>query len=264
MLDRVFFKTIIRWLVAGIFCDNLIQMKSRILFVILLTIQLLLLNPDAKACSLAVHDWHLVFYTKIPLKAPFFPLAELNFLNANFKEKAADKILWVADHGPASVFLSDLISAFPTWPASATWSLISDQSSVLEHARRSMASKNPPLVIGSDQNFLKIALFSDANSDYNCHQAVVMVSNRIRGVLLKHDQPWAQEMNGMAWVSLIFLQVPIPGRILSLSVFPVDYARRSLFEDHDYVEHLLGLKLLRRRPDLEIDPFVFDFPELPD
>jgi hypothetical protein len=40
--------------------------------------------------------------------------------------------------------------------------------------------------------------------------------------------------------------------------------RKSFFEDHDYVEKLLAEKKLTRRPDLVVDPFIFDFPELPE
>jgi hypothetical protein len=51
---------------------------------------------------------------------------------------------------------------------------------------------------------------------------------------------------------------------MSLAIFPVNSTRMSLFEDHSLVERFLALKLLRRRPDLKIDPYTFDFPELPE
>jgi hypothetical protein len=91
-----------------------------------------------------------------------------------------------------------------------------------------------------------------------------MTNSRLRGVHADGDKPWAQEVNAMAWVSIIFYQLPIPGRIMSLSVFPYQSTRISLFEDHNFSEELMAKKLLTRRPDLDIDPFVFDFPELPE
>ncbi|GAB4279236.1 MAG: hypothetical protein Kow0029_23060 [Candidatus Rifleibacteriota bacterium] len=91
-----------------------------------------------------------------------------------------------------------------------------------------------------------------------------MQSNRIRGVFADDKKPWAQESSGMAWISLIFYQLPLPGRIISLAAYPFNNTRISLFEDHSYVENLLGEKLLKRRADLEVDPFSFDFPELPE
>jgi hypothetical protein len=111
---------------------------------------------------------------------------------------------------------------------------------------------------------LKIAFFSDANSDYKCHQIVIMLNSRLRGVFPSTKKPWAQEINSMTWVSLIFYQIPFPPTIMSLAIFPVNSTRMSLFEDHSLVERFLALKLLRRRPDLKIDPYTFDFPELPE
>lgn len=221
-------------------------------------------NRPVRACSLAIHDWKLVFFVKIPISAPVFPLAEVNFLNANFKKPPVDSIYWLSGHNWVSHFFSGFVKALPSWPSKLNWSLVDRSSSVLKMGQDFLARGQKPLILGSDRNFLKIAFFSDANSDFNCHQVVIMQNSRIRGVHVDQEKPWAQELNGMSWVSLIFFQLPYPARVLSLSVFPHNYTRISLFEDHDYVESLLAQKLLRRRPDLEIDPFVFDFPELPD
>lgn len=233
---------------------------------IILTLLVILpgLIQPADGCSLAIHDWELVFFAKIPISAPVFPLAEINFLNANFKTPPGKDIFWISDHSFLGHFFEGFIKAIPGWPAKMNWHLVSQAKSVLQMAREHSAKPESPLIMGSDKNFLKIAFFSDANSDYNCHQLVVMQNSRIRGVLTDKKKPWAQELNGMAWFSLIFYQLPYPDRVLSFSIFPYNFTRVSLFEDHGYVESLLAQKLLKRRPDLEVDPFVFDFPELPD
>lgn len=238
--------------------------RGKLLLLILLLIIGVSQIKQAFACSLAVHDWKLVFFVKLPISAPVFPLAEFNFLKANFREKPADKVFWVSKHGWLNHFLSGFVHAIPGWPAEMTWNLINSQTSILGLAQQNSSDATAPIIMGSDLNFLKIAFFSDYNSNYSCHQLVVMNNSRIRGVLVNPDTPWAQEMNGMSWVSLIFYQLPYPGRIMSFSAFPYQSARVSLFEDHDYVESLLMHKLLKRRPDMEIDPFIFDFPELPD
>ncbi|MEW6708762.1 MAG: hypothetical protein AB1403_02980 [Candidatus Riflebacteria bacterium] len=225
---------------------------------------ILLFNGRVVGCSLAIHDWKLIGFWKIPIAAPVFPFAEMNFLNANFKQKPAQDILWVSDHGLVGIFLAGFIKAIPGLASELEWNYIDNSRSVLSLARKMAAGGHAPVVLGSDRNFLKIAFFTDQNSNLNCHQVVLMLNSRIRGVLIDDKQPWAQETNGMAWVSLIFYQIPLPGRILSLSFFPHNFTRISLFEDHPYVEELLGQKLLKRRPDLEVDPFVFDFPELPE
>lgn len=237
--------------------------------VLLITVSVLLLffpfsSDSLQACSLAIHDWQLLFFAKLPISAPLFPLAEYNLLQANFKERPAPQILWKSGHSWLTHFLSGFVKAMPDWPATANWILTDENKSIISMARRLAKKGSPPVIVGSEQNILKIAFFSDKNSGNNCHQLVLMTNSRIRGVHADSNKPWAQEANSMAWVSVIFYQLPIPGRIMSLSVFPYQSTRISLFEDHSYVEELMAKKLLTRRPDLEIDPFVFDFPELPE
>jgi hypothetical protein len=239
---------------------------KRIFFLIVCSLVLFVhcLISTVSACSLALHDWKLAFYIKIPVSHPFFPLAEFSLLKANFKIMPADKIIWNSEHDWLSLLLSDLIYALPGWPAKAHWILNNNSQSVLTMARQLSAAGKSPVILESALNYLKIAVFSDANSEYNCHQLVLMTNSRIRGVFTDHSSPWAQEITSMAWLSLIFYQLPFPGRILSLGIFPFNSNRYSIFEDHGFVESLLGKKLLRRRPDLKIDPYVFDFPELPE
>ena len=73
-----------------------------------------------------------------------------------------------------------------------------------------------------------------------------------------------QSRSVQSWFSLIFYKLPIPGNILSFSAYPVDGNRASIYEDHPLVESLLSKKCLMRRPDLVIDPYSFDFPDLPE
>lgn len=216
------------------------------------------------ACSLALHDWKLTFYLKIPLSAPLFPLAELNSLPGKLPESSVGQIFWVSDHNLLSRMAPALMPFFIVWPARLPWITVDAGKSLTGLARESQKEKKTPLIIGSDQCFVKVAIFSDANTAYNCHQLVIMQSNRIRAVFADKRSPWAQEINGQSWISLIFYQLPLPGRILSFSAFPVSQIRKSIWEDHSYVETLLSQKKLMRRPDLTVDPYSFDFPELPE
>ena len=236
------------------------QLK-RLLFVT--TLLLLCRSIPVSSCSLAVHDWKLMFFAKIPVSAPIFPLAEFSFLTNNFKEQPTEKVYWLVKHNPFSRFLAEFTKALEGWPAKADWILLQPEESPLSLARKSNRSA-PSLIVGTDKIFLKIAFFSDANSDYKCHQLVIMLNSRLRGVFPSKERPWAQEFNSMAWISFIFYQIPFPPTIMSFAVFPVNSTRKSIFEDHSLVERFLALKLLKRRPDLEVDPYQFDFPELPD
>lgn len=216
----------------------------------------------AKGCSLALHDWKLVFYLKVPVAAPLFPLAEVSAITSKVPEKATRQISWVTSSNVFVQFARFLLPLLPDWPAKLPWKLIEPEFSVLSLAKDD-SNDFTPLVIGSDKCFLKIAFFSDANSNFNCHQLVLLQSNRIRAVFADKKSPWAQEIQGQSWLSLIFYQLPVPGRILSFSAFPIGSMRQSLSEDHSFVEKLLAERKLLRRPDLVIDPYSFDFPELP-
>lgn len=237
---------------------------NRQLFIVILTALLVSagISPSS-GCSLALHKWELKLFLKIPVSAPLFPLAEAGAAMGKIPEKAARQVKWVADHNFFSKLAPAFLPLINMWTCKVPWETLTPQKSVLNQARKA-EEKDFPLIIGSDKCFIKIALFSDANSAGNCLQLVVMQANRIRAVFPDRKSPWAQEINGQSWFSLIFFQLPIPGKILSFSVFPVSGLRQSLFEDHPYVERLLTERKLTRRPDLEIDPYQFDFPELPE
>lgn len=134
----------------------------------------------------------------------------------------------------------------------------------MEIARTSNSNTKAPLVIGSDKNYIRVACFSDKNSNFNCHQLVIMQTGRIRAVHADPIKPWAQEINGQAWLSLIFYQIPLPGRILSVAIYPVNQLRSALVDNDDYVKELIAQGLLKLRPDAVIDPYSFDFPDLID
>lgn len=219
-----------------------------------------------KACSLALHDWKLVFYLKIPVSVPIFPMAELNAANVRAAQKPFSKVLWVGAHdffSSISTAIMPLFTPISEKAADVPWLPMPAGPSLLSFAREANKSGQAPLIVGSDKCYLKIAFFADMAGS-GCYQLVVMQNNRLRAVHPDMKSPWAQEQNGQSWFSLIFYQLPLPGRILSFSIYPVNQARHSVYEDHPYVETLLGNKLLQRRPDMVVDPYQFDFPELPE
>jgi len=218
---------------------------------------------SSEACSLALHKWERVFYIKIPVSAPVFPLSELGAALGKIPENSAKRVRWIADHHLISELSPAFLPLIKGWLNMLPWELVRPGNSVMTQARKA-DQIDFPLIIGTDKCFLKIALFSDSNSSGNCKQLVIMQTSRIRAVFPDRKSPWAQEINGQSWLSLIFFQVPVPGRIMSFSAYPVAGLRQSIYEDHGLVENLLTEKKLTRRPDLEIDPYQFDFPELPE
>ena len=216
------------------------------------------------ACSLALHDWQLKLFFKIPINAPFIPLSEIAVIQSHFKKAVTDRIFWVTKPGVLSPYLDFIISFVDGWASQAKWKIVADNKSVIKLAKSFAKDENKPLIVGSDKNFLKVAVFLDANSKNNCVQIVLAQDSRIRCIFQDPQNPWAQEFNVQSWFSLIFYKLPIPGNILSFSAYPVDGNRASIYEDHPLVESLLSKKCLMRRPDLVVDPYSFDFPDLPE
>ena len=216
------------------------------------------------ACSLALHDWQLKLFFKIPINAPFIPLSEIAAIQNHFNKPVTDRIFWVIKPGILSPYNDFIISFIDGWTTQIKWNIVTDNKSVIKLAKTFAKDENKPLIVGSDKNFLKIAVFLDANSKNNCCQIVLAQDSRIRCIFQDPNNPWAQEFNLQSWCSLIFYRLPIPGNILSLSAYPVNGSRTAIYEDHPLVETLLSKKCLLRRPDLVIDPYSFDFPDLPE
>ena len=219
---------------------------------------------SVQACSLALHDWKLFFHALIPLGAPVLPLAELDAVLDRVPRNSIEQVIWVADHGLFSSLSLVFLHFLPNWEAHLPWFAENKSSSILKMARVQQSKQKTPLIIGSDQNRLQIALFTDRNANNRCFQLVLMFTNRIRAVFADQNAPWAQETRGQAWISLVFYQQPIPGRILSLSVYPVYQVRKAFIDNHEYVEQLINDNLLTRRPEQVFDPYTFDFPDLPE
>ena len=234
--------------------------KSFLLVILLLFTEI----TDSFACSLALHDWQLKLFYKIPINAPFIPLSEISVIQNQFDKPVTDRIFWATKPGVLTPYNDFIISFIDGWASQAKWMIVPDNKSVVKLARSFAKDDNKPLIVGSDKNFLKIAVFLDANSKNSCCQIVLAQDSRIRCIFQDPQKPWAQEFNMQSWFSLIFYRLPIPGYILSLSAYPIDGIRSAVIDDDSLVEYLLSKKLLMRRPDLVIDPYSFDFPELPE
>ena len=221
-------------------------------------------GQSLQACSLALHDWKLVFYRKIPVPVSFFPLAELDVAATRLEQASFARVFWVGSHNFVSAVAPAFLPLFADKAAGLPWAAFDSGPSLMTMARENYCPGEGPLIVGSDNSIVKIALFADQNSAFGCMQLVIQQTGRIRAVHPDAKTPWAQETNGLSWLSLIFYQLPVLGRILSFSAYPVHKNRQSIFEDHSYVETLLSQRILRRRPDLVVDPYRFDFPELPE
>ncbi|OGK05640.1 MAG: hypothetical protein A2W80_01310 [Candidatus Riflebacteria bacterium GWC2_50_8] len=232
--------------------------------ILITLVTMLCCTPASKACSLALHDWRLYLHLKIPVSAPLLPLAELDAVFDKIPRNSIEKVIWVADHNQLSSFSLLFMHFLPNWEAHLPWHATARNASIIELARENRAVTKAPLIIGTDQNQLQIALFVDRNSDNRCFQLVFMQTSRIRAVHPDSIKPWAQESRGQSWLSLTFYQLPLPGRILAMAIFPIYQSRIALIDNHSFVEHLLADGLLATRPEQVFDPYSFDFPDLPE
>ena len=217
-----------------------------------------------QACSLALHDWKLIFDRKIPVPWPFIPRTELDGAATRLEQASFARVFWVGSHNFISAVAPAFLPLFADRAARLPWAAFDSGPSLIAMARENYCPGEGPLIVGSDNSYIKVALFADQSSAFGCMQLVIQQSGRIRAVHPDTKTPWAQETNGISWLSLIFYQLPVPGRILSFSAYPVQKNRFSIYEDHSYVEALLSQRILKRRPDLVVDPYRFDFPELPE
>jgi hypothetical protein len=195
-----------------------------------------ILCPAGFACSLAIHDWHLLWSVRVPVDAAVLPLAEIDLLHhrlahghdappapAGFSQppasasKTISHVFWVARHSLFSALLSgvismlvagdDVVPVVPVAPGTPVGSLV----------RVGPLGNRTPMVLGTDQGSLRLALFADRNSNDRCFQVVLLESKRIRAVHAPSGRPWAQETMAQSWISLIFFRFPLPESLLSIS-----------------------------------------------
>lgn len=238
---------------------------------------LLISCQSCQACSRALHDWQLNFYAKIDLPSPILPLAEFD-VSINRAIHGNFKVLWLVNRQWYNflqlaffpILYKGMANSLPTvsnLPESERirpWYLLPKNESVGELAFRNAQNKDSSLILGSDRNSLRIAFFTDTNSSGSCFQLVLIQDGRLRAVHVSPKNPWAQEINSKSYLSLIFFQLPVPGRIMNLSVYPVNSARMTLVEDEALTIKLLENKLLLPRSTSDYDPESNEIPELPE
>lgn len=218
----------------------------------------------AEGCGIALHSWKLKFYFKIPVKAPLVPLSEMSIISGRFPEKVTNNIIWLTQYGFFTPFTKPFIKLIGGWPSEVEWYNVFDNISVVKLSKRFSQTDEKPVIIASDRNNIKFALFVDENSRNNCYQLVIAQDSRIRCVFSKPDSPWAQEFCGNSWISLIFYKIPIPGNFMAINLYPINGSQYLLYEDSDFVTYLCEHDCLTRRPDYMNNPEEETFPALPD
>ena len=215
------------------------------------------------ACDLVLHDWQLRFYHKIYIDS-FIPLSEISILENHFKTAVTDKIIWLTKPGIFSSMINIALFSLESWVCNAKWYIVPDNKLLKVLLSKLELDEKKPIIIGSDNNFLKICLFSDVNSNDRCYQLVIAQNNRIRCVFQDSQNPWAQEFKGQSCFSLVFYDQVRFDSIISCNIYPINNGYKTLYENVDLVEQLLNQNKLKARPSLYINPNDKVVPDLPD
>ncbi|HEY9068905.1 MAG TPA: hypothetical protein VIV61_01540 [Candidatus Ozemobacteraceae bacterium] len=226
----------------------------------LLLIGLLCDLQAAGACSLALHEWQPRFQFAFAPPAPILLLSELDLVRERVREGRVSRVFQVT---APSVLTALLGLVPPLLQPGIRWQAVSSPH-LVQPLFLSPASGSAPLLLGTDRQTFRVALFSDLRSGSCCHQLVLYESKRIRAIHGLAASPWAREADGRAWISIVFYEYPVPGRILSVSVFPVEGRIREVYTAPELVETLIGQRRLQLRPASAFTPDSRDIPEMPE
>ncbi|OIP22269.1 hypothetical protein AUK22_10715 [bacterium CG2_30_54_10] len=231
--------------------------------VLLLILFLLLCPVQGRSCSLAQHDWKPIWAASFPLGAPLVLTAELDRLRDENVFKHSTGILWILDR-PESAILPFLFhERTNTQTAIPRLHFLPNPAPMLELARSFFKPKPVPLLLKTDQNLLRLALFLDRNSRGTCFQIVAIQEGRCRAILPASDLPFALEFRSQAWISIVFFAVPFPGSIISVSAFPIEGKPEVLWNDPSLVENLVAAGTLTKRSVISEQPKAEDIPPFP-
>lgn len=219
---------------------------------------------SANGCGIALHSWKLKAYFKIPVNAPVVPLYEMSAILNKYPEKVTNHIVWLTKYGFFTPLTRSFLKLIGGWPSEVDWDNVFDTNTVVKISKSFKNTDEMPIIVSSDKNYIKLALFVDENSRNNCYQVVVEQDSRVRCVFSNPDFPWAQEFNAKSWLSLIFYRIPLPGYLMAVNVYPVESNQLSLYEDSDLVTYLCEHDCLTKRPEYMNNPEEETFPVLPE
>lgn len=228
---------------------------------LLLVIWMASCMQTASACSLAIHDWQLRFFLRFSPEITVLPLSDANALHERVADGSIKSVYRLEQPTLYGAVLNILLTLFAGHDSIVPWVAVSSGNGLVDIAAREGGST---AVLGSDRHSLKLALFSDRNSGNRCHQLVLYETKRIRAIHPHPERPWAEESLGTAWISLVFFEYPVPGRILSLSAFPLHEKIEDPYSNLPFIKTLVRIGKLKRRPGAEFTPESKEIPPMPE
>lgn len=266
------------------------QLKTKLMLFVFV-VSYLIGAASSQACTLAAHDWKLMGYLNLNTGVPLFPVSEADILLTNEYEPVK-KAFWINQNADSTKellnsllipFYQSILSPldlqtyiasglpnsllgkeFPAFNWTKALNIIPITSGQELRKHLDPTSKESYIVFGSDNYKIKIALFADANSNYQCFQFVIIQDGRIRAVQANSSSPSAKEAKGLSYLSFIFYGNPFHGKVLSFSLYPIANTRLFFIQNEELVAQLLYEEKLLPRLSVENDPASYDIPELPE
>lgn len=196
----------------------------------------------AMACNLADHKWQLIGKIKFNYDSPLIPLSEISVASAYFTPNQVKTVYWLTKTNVFSTFSLLMKGLSGNWLAKLPW-----QSEKPANLSDKDNANIGDLVIKSDKYSLKIALFSDQNSNNNCYQIVLFEEGRIRTLLKTENKLDVKEFRAGNWFLIKFWETFSPQMILSISIYPIEGHENTFYENNRLAQFLLNEKLLKIR-----------------
>jgi hypothetical protein len=125
-----------------------------------------------------------------------------------------------------------------------------------------LASGTDEILLGFKNPMLKISLFLDKNAQSRCGQLVFLQEMEARVAINRNGNLKAERFLGRHWLAIKFWDNPTPGRIISITVFPVGGHGTILYENNFLSEKLIMSGLLMRQNEGMADVQGPEIPEM--
>ncbi len=207
----------------------------------LIALNFFLLINSSFACNLAFHEWNKLLSYQTELSAPLVIFNELEFLKTRYNPDQISELNCFIQT-ESSMMLLELFHSFKQgWIKKIPLRFLTSRPIDF------VANKTSEILLGFSNCVLKVALFSDKNSNGRCKQLVLLHESEARTAFNNKGDLKVERFCARHWVTMKFWDFPVPEKIISISVYPVNGHGLALYENNMLSEKLLNAGLLMRQ-----------------
>lgn len=220
--------------------------SERAKFCILLSVLSFLFTSQVHACDRANHDWKQVFILDFSTSSPLSPILEIDLVAKIFTPSTAKEVIWIAEKN----WLNQMMLIFKTtshlWSSNLNWLQINPDEKIDFGDEKLKAGT---ILLKPEKNRIKVALFCDQNSSFNCYQIVFLVYRNLKIAEAVNYKP--KEFLGRGWVSIKFWKLPTFKSILSIKAFPVRGHSKTFYENDVLANKLIKNQELKEKSEAD-------------